>query len=439
MPHSLSLVESGAAGSELSVEQDHGAVIRRSVLSGGVRVLTEHIPGMRSATIGAWIGVGSRDETPEHAGSTHFLEHLLFKGTTKRDSLEIAETFDRVGGESNAITAKEFTCYYARVLDADAGMAVEVILDMVTSAVLDADEFETERGVILEELAMNDDDPSDVAHERFAQAVLGGHPLGRPIGGTPDIIKAVPRSAVLEHYRDNYISPTLVVTAAGGIEHEQVCAWVTDALAAGGWDQDAGAVPAARRDTVAAVEAATVPEVVVAREIEQAHIVLGARGFRATDESRAALSVYNAILGGGMSSRLFQEIREKRGLAYSVYSFGSPNAETGLFGMYGACAPANADQVTALLAGEMERMAEGVSEDELARAKGQFAGATVLRLEDSYSRMSRLGRAELVIGELWSIGEALDQVRAVTAEDVTAVATELASRDRSTVRVGPQR
>src|SRR5690554_87851 len=193
MPHVLPLVPATSAGSSLTIEQDHGAVIRRTILPGGVRVFTETIPGMRSATLGAWIGVGSRDETPEHAGSTHFLEHLLFKGTQRRTALDIAEEFDRVGGEANALTGKEYTCYYARTIDTDLPMAIDVILDMVTSARLDERDFETERGVILEELAMNDDDPGDVAHEKFTEAVLGGHPLGRPIGGTPAIIKAVTR------------------------------------------------------------------------------------------------------------------------------------------------------------------------------------------------------------------------------------------------------
>ena len=204
-------------------------------------------PGLRSATVGAWVGVGSRDESDGHHGSTHFLEHLLFKGTARRTAMDIAEAFDAVGGEANAATGKEHTCYYARVLDTDLPMAVDVIADMVTSARLDTDELETERGVILEELAMNDDDPSDVVHEQFAAAVLGAHPLGRPIGGTPDTIRAVPRDAVWEHYREHYRPSTLVVTAAGGVDHDVLCAQVTEALTTGGWSLDAGAEPRSRR------------------------------------------------------------------------------------------------------------------------------------------------------------------------------------------------
>jgi predicted Zn-dependent peptidase len=437
MPHDLPLVPASAAGSSLTFEQDHGAVIRRSILPGGVRVFTEHIPGLRSATFGAWIGRGSRDEKPDHAGSTHFLEHLLFKGTSTRGALDIAEAFDRVGGESNAMTAKEYTCYYARVIDVDLPMAVEVILDMVTGATLAQSDFDLERGVILEELAMADDDPGDVAHERFAEAILGGHSLGRPIGGTPAIIKAVDREAVLEHYGEHYRPEGLIVTAAGGVDHDALCGWVLAALDRGGWDTTGDVAPLGRRDASAAVEAALTPRLNIVRDIEQAHIVLGTRGLAASDERRNVLAVMSTILGAGMSSRLFQEIREKRGLAYTVYSFGQPHAETGLFGMYAACSPAKADEVAGLLMWELERMAEGITPGELERAQGQIAGATVLRLEDSYSRMSRLGKAELAFGELWSIGESLDQVRAVTADDVASLAAELASRPRGEVRVGP--
>jgi len=438
MPHALPLVASATLGAHLTIEQDHGAIIRRSILPGGVRVFTENIPGMRSATLGAWVGVGSRDETPEHGGSTHFLEHLLFKGTARRSALDIAEAFDRVGGEANALTGKEHTCYYARVIDTDLPMAIDVILDMVTSARLDEADFELERGVILEEIAMNEDDPTDVAQERLTAAIFKDHPLGRPIGGTPEIIRSVTREAVWEHYRQNYGPAGLIITAAGGVDHDVVCALVTDALVAGGWDLADGLAPHARRDPHLALDAGFVPEVTVERaDLEQTQVLVGMRGFRAADERRATLGVFNAILGGGMSSRLFQEIREKRGLTYSVGSFGSPNAEAGIFALYAACTPSKAAEVERLMLAELERMAEGVTPSELERAKGQISGSTVLRLEDSYSRMSRLGKAELVFGDLWSIGEALDEVRAVTGAQVASLAADIANRERCTVRVGP--
>ena len=248
----------------------------------------------------------------------------------------------------------------------------------------------------------------------------------------------MPRDAVWAHYREHYVPAGLVLAAAGGVDHDEVCGLAAEALGAGGWDLSAPIAPLPRRDLEAPVDATLTPSIDIERDDEQVNIIVGCRGFKATDPRRSAVGVYNAILGGGMSSRLFQEVREKRGLAYSVYSFPQPSAETGLFGMYAGCAPERAEQVVELMVAEFERMADGVTDAELERAQGQIVGSTVLRLEDSYSRMSRLARSELVFGDLWSIGEALDEVRAVTADDVAAIAAELASRERATVRVGPR-
>ncbi|WP_454049142.1 M16 family metallopeptidase [Cellulomonas sp. Marseille-Q8402] len=439
MPLDLPLVAPGQPGSDLTAGQAGDGSVRRSVLPGGVRLLTEHVPGVRSASVGAWVGVGSRDEEDGHHGSTHFLEHLLFKGTARRTAMDIAEAFDEVGGEANAATGKEHTCYYARVLDEDLPMAVDVISDMVTSARLDADELETERGVILEELAMNDDDPSDVVHERFATVVLGEHPLGRPIGGTPDTIRAVPRDAVWEHYRQHYRPATLVVTAAGNVDHDALAHQVVRALEDGGWPLADADAPAARRGAAEALPVtATSSEITVRRSTEQGNVIVGGTGLTATDPRRFTLSVLNAVLGGGMSSRLFQEIREKRGLAYSTYSFASGHADTGVFGLYAGCAPAKIDEVTELMVAELERLADGgITDAELRRSVGQLSGGLVLGLEDSGSRMSRLGKSELVHGELLSTQESLDRVRAVTAREVQELAADLAGRPRSVVRVGP--
>ena len=434
----LPLHESGHPDNELTSDTD-GAVIRRTVLPGGVRVVSEQLPGQRSASIGAWVNVGSRDEQSGHFGSTHFLEHLLFKGTSRRSALDIAEAFDAVGGEANAVTGKENTCYYARVLDSDLPMAVDVITDMVTSATLDPDELETERGVILEELAMNDDDPGDVVHEQFSATVLAGHDLGRPIGGTPQTINAVPRSAVWEHYQQHYQPETLVFTAAGNIDHDVLCADITHALKLGGWELNDGAVPRARRDTTA-IEGLGLEsrELTIHRSVEQANVIVGSTGITATDERRFQLSVLTAILGGGMSSRMFQEIRERRGLAYSTYCFGSSHVGTGTFGLYAGCAPARVDQVTELMINELMKLADGgITSGELERTIGQLSGSLVLGLEDSGSRMNRLGRAELVTGELLSVDESLARIREVTAEQVQVLAQDLAARPRSVVRVGP--
>jgi predicted Zn-dependent peptidase len=416
-----------------------GAQVRRSVLPGGVRVLTEAMPGLRSATFGCWVGVGSRDEADGHHGSTHFLEHLLFKGTGRRSAMEIASAFDAVGGEANAVTGKEHTCYYARVLDDDLTLAVDVLADMVTSATLGAEDVESERGVILEELAMNDDDPSDVVHERFAELVLGDHPLGRPIGGTVDTIEAVGPDDITAHYRRHYTAPGLVVTAAGGLDHEALCRGVAEQLGRSGWPLAPDASPLPRRPVTNGVTGAPNGRVlVVRRQIEQANVVLGTTGLTATDPRRYVMSVLNAVLGGGMSSRLFQQIREQRGLAYSVYSFASGHSDSGYFGLYAGCAPSKVDEVVTLLRVGLEELAaDGVSDEELARAHGQICGGLVLGLEDSGSRMSRLGKAELVHGEFVGLDTSLARVRGVDAEAVQKLAVELAARPRSLAVVGP--
>jgi predicted Zn-dependent peptidase len=438
VPLPLTPAGSTAAAQTIAGESG-GALVRRSVLPGGVRVLTEAMPGLRSVTFGCWVGVGSRDEASGHHGSTHFLEHLLFKGTGRRSAMDIASAFDGIGGEANAVTGKEHTCYYARVLDDDLPLAVDVLADMVTSARLDREDVENERGVILEELAMNDDDPSDVVHERFAEVVLSGHDLGRPIGGTADTIRAVGRDAVAEHYGRHYTAPGLVVTAAGGIEHDAVCELLADQLARAGWPLPPAALPRPRRPAnPVAIRPGDRRCVVVDRPIEQANVVFGTTGLTATDERRYAMSVLNAVLGGGMSSRLFQEIREKRGLAYSVYSFASGYSDAGYFGLYAGCAPSRVDEVIALMAAERERLAtETIPAEELARAHGQLCGGLSLGLEDTGSRMSRLGKAELVHGEYVGLDESLRRLRAVTADDVLALAADLIARPRSLSVVGP--
>ncbi len=421
---------------ELSFTASGQSLIRRSVLPGGVRILSEAVPGARSATIGYWVAVGSRDESEGTFGSTHFLEHLLFKGTTRRTALDIAISFDAVGGEHNALTAKEYTCYYAKIQDRDLPMAVDVIADMLTSSLIDADEFETERGVILEELAMADDDPADVVSERFFEAVLGDHPLGRPIGGSPETIKAATRENVLRHYRANYRPQDLVITVAGAVDHDELVAGVSRALEAAGWDLAVAATPVPRR-TAAAVLPTPGTLSVVKRPIEQANVIVGVPGLAATDDRRSSMAVLNSILGGGMSSRLFQEIREKRGLAYSVYSFPASYSDTGAFGMYTGCSPKKAGQVTELMLAEFRRLAEGgVTEEEISRARGQLGGAAALALEDSDTRMSRLGRSEITLGEFVDLDESLRRLALVTADSVRELAEDLASRPLAVAAVG---
>ena len=412
--------------------------VARTLHPSGLRVLTERVPGARSTTIGFWIPAGSRDEAEGSFGSTHFLEHLLFKGTPTRTALDIAIAFDSVGGDHNAVTNKEYTCYYAKVRDRDLAMAVDVLADMVAASLIDAQEFETERGVILEELAAADDDPGDVVNERFAEAVFGEHSLARPIGGSEASIEAVGRDAVLEHYREHYLPSDLVVTAAGALEHDALVDAIVAALARGGWAMDAVAPPRPRRAGETAAIIPIEPVRAVHRKLEQVNLIVGAPSLSIADPRRPALAVTSAILGGGMSSRLFQEVRERRGLVYSVYAYAPAYSDAGYFAMGAGCAPKKLPEVVRVMTAEFERMAaEAVSDLELQRAVGQMSGSGALALEDSDTRMSRLGRAELSLGEFVDLDESTARLSAVTADDVLAIAADLVGAPRCIAAVGP--
>jgi predicted Zn-dependent peptidase len=417
--------------------------VRKSVLPGGLRVVTEFLPSVRSVALGIWVGVGSRDEDLPHAGATHYLEHLLFKGTAKRSALEISATMDAVGGEMNAFTAKEYTCYYARVLDADLPLAIDVLSDMVIGSLIEPRDVDAERNVVLEEIAMNEDDPGDTVHEAFTAKVFGDTPLGRPILGTVESINAITRGQINEHYVERYTPPHLVISAAGNLDHDTVVQLVAAAFGPvlGKFD---GATPAAPRlrDSGGLWEgygtAAGSGVTLVTRDIEQANLVLGCEGLARTSQQRFALGVLNAALGGGMSSRLFQEVREKRGLAYSVYSFASQHADTGLWGIYVGCLPSKADEVLSICSAEVAKVVDaGLTDEELERGKGQVRGGIVLGLEDPSSRMTRLGKAELVYPSLEPVDEVIASISAVTNEDVRAVAAEVLARPKALAVVGP--
>ncbi|MCW2725671.1 MAG: processing peptidase [Frankiales bacterium] len=399
-----------------------------------MRVISESLPGVRSVAFGIWVGVGSRDEQASLAGASHYLEHLLFKGTPRRDALEIAEVMDAVGGEMNAFTAKEYTCYYARVLDEDLALAVDLVCDMVASSLIASADVESERGVILEEIAMHDDDPGDVVHDAFTTALYGDGPLGRPVIGSVESIEGLSRTAIAGYYRRRYTPSSMVVAASGGLDHGRLLRLVKKAFA----DRlDGDAAPAPLRPA-GRPPASHSRAVVQERATEQAHLVLGGTALRRDDPRRFALGVLNGALGGGMSSRLFQEIREKRGLAYSVYSYASSHADSGLFGVYAGCAPGKVDQVLDLVREQLALVADtGITADELRRSKGQMRGSLVLGLEDTGSRMSRLGKAELVHGELLSVDEILARIDAVTLDDVRDVAGDVLTRPRSLGVIGP--
>jgi len=423
--------------SDLTFTASGGSVVRRTVLPSGVRVLSESVAGFQSASISFSVPVGSRDETNGHFGSTHFLEHLLFKGTTSRTALDIAVAFDSVGGSSNASTGKEHTSYYARVQESAVPLAIDLISDMLTSSLIEPNEFENERTVILEELAMNEDDPQDVAHEAFFEEVLGDHDLGRPIGGTQETITAVSRDAVWEHYRANYRPQDLVVAAAGSIDHDQLLELVQRGLSAGGVDLGKAAKPRARRSLVPAKIARKSSLRVIHEENSQANILIGSQGLVGDDERRYTMAVLNTVLGGGMSSRLFQEIREKRGLAYSTYSFNQGFSDGAVFGLYAGCSPAKAREVAELMLLELQKVADaGVTAAELEIAYGNVSGGLALKFESTAARMSRLSGTELSTGEFVDLDEALRRYRAVDIEDVRQLAADLISRELSLVAVG---
>src|SRR6267154_3038156 len=412
----------------MTTESGHG--VSRTVLPGGLRVVTEFLPAVRSVALGIWVGVGSRDEDPAHAGATHYLEHLLFKGTSRRTALEISAALDAVGGELNAFTGKEYTCYYARVLDADLPLAIDVLSDMVTSSLIEPRDVDAERNVVLEEIAKNEDDPSDTVHEAFVGKLFGDTPLGRPILGTADSINAITRDQIFEHYQARYTPEHLVVAAAGNLDHDTVVELVKQAF---GPVLDRAAEPARPRLTgdQRGYEAG-VGTTLISRGIEQANLVLGCEALARTDERRFALGVLNAAFGGGMSSRLFQEVREKRGLAYSVYSFSGQHADTGMWGIYVGCLPSKADEVLAICRDEIAKVISGGLDDaELERGKGQLRGSMVLGLEDPSSRMSRLGKSELVYPRLEPVDEIIASINAVTHDDIRAVAAEILTRPKA--------
>jgi predicted Zn-dependent peptidase len=435
MPVDLAGRDQRVGSTRTLITGSDGAVVRRTILPGGIRVISESVKGVRSIAFGVWIGVGSRDEAPSLSGASHYLEHLLFKGTKRRDALAIASALDEVGGELNAFTAKEYTCYYARVLDTDLPIAVDVVCDMVTSSVLASHEVDNERGVILEEIAMHDDDPGDSVHDTFAELIWPTDPLGRPVLGSVASIQAMSRSAIAGYYRRRYRSDQLVITAAGNVDHATLVRLVKKAFA--GLDADDSRSPAAPRAARRA-PGFVVGTTVRGRPTEQANIVAGVPGLSRHDNQRFALGVLNAALGGGMSSRLFQEVRELRGLAYSVFSFTSHYADTGLFGVYAGCHPDRATQVVELCREQLALAATlGLTAEELARGKGQMRGGLVLGLEDTGSRMSRLGKAELVYGELMGVEEILGHIEAVTLDDTQALAADLLGHPLSLAVIGP--
>jgi len=405
-------------------------LVSRTILPGGLRVVTEYVPHVRSVSIGFWLRAGSRYEADGQHGISHFIEHMLFKGTRTRSARDLAEAMDSAGGQMNAFTARELTCYYARVPDQRAELAVELLADMLVNPLLDEGDIEKEKGVVVEEIRMCEDTPEDLVHEMFSERVFGRHPLARSILGTEDSVGALDRGAMLDYMARHYTAGNLVVAAAGRVEHDDVVRWVSERLAGLG----SASCPVTERPVTRSLS----PEIWREKDIEQVHLCIGGRGLSRCDERRFAAHILDMALGGGMSSRLFQEIREKRGLAYNVYTYTSGYADCGIAGVYAGCRPDRLNEVLAICRDQLaEVAANGLTEEETRRAIGQLSGSTVLGLEDTGSRMHRLGKSELCWGEQLSVDGMLEKIAAVTPDDVRRVAADVLGQRPALSVIGP--
>jgi predicted Zn-dependent peptidase len=400
-----------------------------TTLPNGLRIITETMPGIRSVAIGAWVDTGTRDELPNEAGASHFLEHLLFKGSAKLSSREISERFDSMGAEANAFTSKDHTCFWARLLDTDLADGVEILAEMLQRPAFRKKEIDSERQVVVEEINEAEDDPADRAFERFTGLVFSGHPLERPILGTRESLRAMKPKDISGYWSRRYGARSTVIALAGSIEHELAVKLVGDLF--GDWDgrpadHEHGPISGEARATA------------LAKPIEQAHLVVGGVGFQRTDPRKWPFEVLNVALGGGMSSRLFTTIREEKGLAYSVSSFRIAFADAGAWGVYAATTPGNARQVIGLIEREIQNVVKkGITRDELDRAKGSMRGSLALAMEDANSRMVRLGRDEMVGAPHLSIDERIARIDAVTGDEVVSVAGEILTAPRVISVVGP--
>jgi predicted Zn-dependent peptidase len=416
-----------ALGGAAAVGADR--LIRTSQLACGLRLVTEAMPDVRSVTTGFWVGTGSRDERAGEIGASHFLEHLLFKGTPTRTARAIAEAVDAVGGDMNAFTTKEYTAFYVRLLAEHLDLGLDVLCDIMWSPALRPDELEAERQVILEEILMHGDEPADLVYDRFAAALFPDHPLGREVLGTQDSIEAMATGQVRQFFEEHYRPANMVVAAAGAVDHDRAAAGI-EARFAG----LAGGAPPRRTPPDGRYE----PSVVVPRSTEQAHLVVGVRAPDRHDPDRWPLAILDHALGGGASSRLFQEIRERRGLAYSVYSDRVAYEDTGSLAVYVGTTPSRVRDVLELVTMELDRLTkDGITAHELDVARGHLRAETLLALEDSAARMSRIGRSLLLHHEVLTVDELLARIDAVTVEHVGAAARRVLGGPRTVVVLGP--
>ncbi|MCU1452981.1 MAG: putative M16-family peptidase [Acidimicrobiales bacterium] len=405
--------------------------IEQTTLPSGIRILTERMPEAHSVSLGCWVGIGGRDEAPEVEGASHFLEHLLFKGTAQRSARAIAEAVDAVGGEMNAFTAKEHTAYYCRLPASSVDLGLDVLTDVLTAPAFGPDEVEAERQVILEELHLSEDEAEDRVHTLAHEAVFPNHPLGREVLGTPESIGAMGRDEIAGFFGDHYRPDNLVLAAAGDVHHDQVVEAARRRFTADG--------SVARPPRSAPGEPA-LPLALLRRPTEQAHLVLAWPAFSRHDPDRRALSVLNQVLGGGLSSRLFQEIRERRGLTYSVYSYPCLYHDAGLLLAYAGTGPERIGEVRRLMMAEVEALAaDGITEHELGVAAGYLEGSLLLGLEDSGSRMARLAGHMVERGRVIPVDEQVAELRAVTVADVARVTARVLSAPPTVCAVGPVR
>ena len=387
------------------------------------------MPDVRSVAVGFWVGTGSRDEDAPVAGASHFLEHLLFKGTDTRSAREIAEMVDEVGGDINAFTTKEYTAFYVRVLSDALETGLDILSDIMWQPAFRPDEVEAERQVILEEILMHADEPADLVHEVLAEAMYPGHPLGREVMGDESTVVAMPREDIAAFHSEHYRPANIVLAAAGDLDPDALAAGIERRFAG----QRGGAAPARIAPDQPACQLA-----VVNRPTEQAHLLMGMFGLDRDDEDRYALAVVNHVLGGGMSSRLFQEIREQRGLAYSVFSYRATYQGTGTLAVYAGTAPSKAKEVLGLINTGIDRLLDaGITERELTMSRSHLRGSLALSLEDSGARMSRLGRSQLVHGHVLQLAELDDHLSSVTLADVDRVIAKVLSGTRVLAAVGP--
>jgi predicted Zn-dependent peptidase len=411
-----------------------GQGIRSTRLDSGLRIVTEALPALRSVSVGFWVGVGSRDEHDGELGASHFLEHLVFKGTEDRSAAQIAHAVESIGGDMNAFTAQEMTAFYVRVPDEQLDLALDILADVVWAPALRTDDVDVERRVILEELGMRDDAPDDLVHELFASAMFPDHPLGREVLGTRHSIAEMTRDSIGRFHHRHYRPPSIVVAAAGNLTHDRV----VDRLARHAEAHELGPDVDLGRSVEGLAPARS--RAVLTKPAEQVHVVLGTRGIAREDPDRYPLTVLNQAFGGGMSSRLFQEVRERRGLAYAVYSYRVAYVETGAFGVYAGTAPGRAAETIDVVGAEIDRVIRdgGIGDAELAAAKGQLKGSMALSLETSNSRMQRLGSSELMLGETLSLDDVTARIDAVTPDDVARLITRMfVSGSRTLAVVGP--